>query len=239
MRNCMEMRHKKIVVEKYVKIQRNGRMKYLETVDLYYLYDLAYAACNPRIFQELDETMLTNQNIAIICKYACEYYLHWDIHQVLTKFNKEIRQKMLLENLIKRIRPSAAYSVAERDIYLYKMMYPEELQHLDKRTIAVSLYQSVLSGKRKQFPHGFFTGSEGAEWNSLMCLIYALQTYAHCKTPEDCTRFMKSRNANAFLRQMRLYEIMRRKYRKPINYVTDALNVIKLPQQPISMSATS
>ena len=193
---------------------------------LYYFYDLAYINHDPHVFTQLRATDLTNSDIGIICRRACEYYLRWTPKEAVTRFTAEVQKRMYVDGLIRRIRLPKYYSPSERTLYLYQLMYPEHFAHIDRRTSAISLYKIVLSGKLKSFPHAFLSGSRAADLNAFYCLIHALQTYGRCQTEENARYFMSSDRAIAFLRTVKLYDLYQRKYRHPSAFFNDAIRQV-------------
>lgn len=193
---------------------------------LYYFYDLAYLNHDSHVFTQLRAKDLTNHDIGVICRRVCEYYLRWTPAEAVMKFTAEVQRRMYVDGLIRRIRLPQYYSPSERTLYLYQLMYPEHFDHIDRRTSAVSLYETVLSGKLKSFPHAFLSGNRAAELNAYYCLIHALQTYGRCETVENAKYLMSSDRAIPFLRTVKLYDLYQRKYRHPSAFLNDAVRQV-------------
>lgn len=198
----------------------------MERVDLCYLYDTMYSGNCSAILHEVSREFLSNHDIGFLCRYACEYYLRWKPEEVILRLNRPVLQMMKLANLVDEMKVPQEISPPEKMIYLYSLMYPEYLGKFPKEFFVTAIYQSVLSGRRKEFPRCFFSGGYGPEQNARICLIYALQTFANCATSKDCLRFMSSRQAIPFLKKAKLYYVMKRRYKSPDAYVKDALALV-------------
>lgn len=198
----------------------------MEKVDLCYLYDTVYSGRSGAILHEVSRDFLPNRDIGFLCRYACEYYLRWGPEEVIHKLSKPVLQKMKLGNLVEEMRLPPEISPPEKMVYLYSLMYPEYLGKFPKEYFVTAFYQSVLSGYRKEFPRCFFSGGYGAEQNARICLIYALQAFAGCCTSEDCLRFMLSQHAVTFLKEAKLYYVIKRRYKTPAAYINDALVLV-------------
>lgn len=195
----------------------------MEKVDLCYLYDAVYSGNSSAILHEVSRDALSNSDIGYLCRYACEYYLHWGPEETIHKLSKPVLQMMKLGNLVEEMKLPPEISPPEKMVYLYSLMYPEYLGRFPKEFFVTAFYRSVLTGHRREFPRCFFSGGYGAEQNARICLIYALQAFAGCRTSGDCIRFMSSRQAVPFLKEAKLYYVMKRRYKTPMAYVNDAL----------------
>ena len=195
----------------------------MEKRDLYYLYDTLYSGAVKSILQIVDSDMLTNQDIVDICRYACDKYLRWKPSKVIRYFISIVLPKMKLEPLAAMLVLPPEVSQSERYVYLCTRMYPEHFKGYKKEFFVIGLYRSVIMGGRSKFPRGFLSGSWGADQNARICLMYALQSFAGCKTPQDCVRFMASKRAVPFLKEARLYYTMKCSYKEPLIFVNNAL----------------
>ena len=198
----------------------------MEKTDLCYLYDSVFSGNSKTILHEVDRDMLFNSDIGFLCRYACEYYLHWGPEETIQKLSRPVLRMMKLDNLVEEMELPPEISPPEKRIYLYSLMYPEYLGTLPKAFLVTAFYQSVLMGRREEFPRCFFSGGYGAEQNARICLMYALQIFAGCRTTGGCIRFMASRQAVPFLREAKLYYVMKRRYRTPDAYIQDALALV-------------
>lgn len=198
----------------------------MEKTDLCYLYDSAYSKSGSTILHEVGRDVLSNRDIGYLCRYACEYYLRWGPEEAIQKLSDPVLRMMKLDNLVEGMRLPPEISPPEKRIYLYSLMYPEYLGKLPKAFFVTAFYQSVLMGRREEFPRCFFSGGYGAEQNARICLMYALQIFAGCRTTGGCIRFMASRQAVPFLREAKLYYVMKRRYRTPDAYIQDALALV-------------
>lgn len=198
----------------------------MDKTDLCYLYDAAYSGRSRAILHEAGRDLLTNNDIGYLCRYACEYYLHWGPKETIQKLSRPVLKMMKLDNLVEEMKLPPEISLPEKRIYLYHLMYPEYLRKIPKEFFVTAIYQSVLTGKRKEFPRCFFSGGYGAEQNARICLMYALFVFASCHSAADCIRFMSSRKAIPFLRKAKLYSIMKQRYGSPVMYVNDALAMV-------------
>jgi len=167
--------------------------------------------------------MLSGSDIGFLCRYACEYYLHWEPEETIRKLSRPVLRMMKLDYLVEEMECPPEISPPEKKIYLYSLMYPEHFGKNPKELFVTVIYQSVLKEYRKGFPRCFFSGGYGTEQNARICLMYALQTFGGCHTDSDCLRLMSSRQAVRFLRMAKLYNIMKRRYGSPKSYVRDAL----------------
>ena len=197
----------------------------MEKTDLCYLYDAVYSGMESAILSQVDRGFLTNGDIGFLCRYACEYYLHWGPEETIRKLSRPVLQMMKLNHLVEEMKLPPEISPPEKKIYLYSLMYPEYLGKYQKEIFVTAFYQSVLAGRRKEFPRCFFSGGYGAEQNARICLMYALQMFAGCRTARDCVRFMSSGMAVPFLKEVKLYYVMKRRYKTPAAYVNDALGM--------------
>ncbi len=195
----------------------------MDKTDLCYLYDAVYSRKSSSILQGIGRNMLSARDIGFLCRYVCEYYLRWGPEETIQKLSRSVLRMMKLDNLVEEMKLPPEISLPERKIYLFFLMYPEYFKTYPKALFIIAIYQSVLRGDRKEFPRCFFSGGYGAEQNARICLMYALQAFAGCRTSDDCIRFMSSKQAVAFLRRAKLYNVMKQRYMSPIMYVDDAL----------------
>ncbi len=200
----------------------------MEKEDLCYLYDSVYSGSGSAILHEVSRDDLSNSDIGYLCRYACEYYLHWGPEETIQRLSRPVLRMMRLDNLVEEMKLPMEISPSEKKIYLYSLMYPEYFGKYPKKFFVTAYYQSVLTGHRKEFPRCFFSGGYGAEQNARICLMYALQMFANCRTARDCIRFASSRVAIPFLKEAKLYYVMKRRYKSPIAYVNDALVMVGL-----------
>lgn len=198
----------------------------MEKTDLCHLYDAVYSGRSDSIFYEVSRNRLSDSDIGFLCRYVCEYYLHWGPEETMQKLSRTVLQTMKLDNLVEEMKLPLEISLPEKKMYLYCLMYPEYFEKYPKESFVTALYQSVIFGHGKKLPRYFLSGSYGAEQNARICLMYALQTFGNCHTAVDCIRFMSSRRAVSFLREARLYQIMNRRYKTPAAYVNDTLAMV-------------
>lgn len=198
----------------------------MEKTDLCYLYDSVYSGSCSSILNEVGRGVLTSSDIGFLCRYACGYYLHWSAEETIRKLSRPVLRMMKLDNLVEEMELPPEVSAPEKKIYLFSLMYPENLGEYRKEFFVTAYYQSVLTGCRKEFPRCFFSGGYGAEQNARICLMYALQAFANCRTAGDCFRIMSSRVAVTFLKEAKLYYVMKRKYKSPMAYTQDALAMV-------------
>lgn len=195
----------------------------MQLTDLYYIYDSVYSGENKNIFREIPRDMISNNDIAIICRYACEYYLRWTPETAICCLTKDVITRMKLDTFIKHLILPEDLSSAETRMYLYSLMYPELFKDVSKEAFVVEYYRAVLFGYIKKFPRLFLSGSLAGERNALICLMYALQVIGGCQTITECINLMSSkRKAVTFLKKVRLYTIMKRRYKDPIDYLKAA-----------------
>ena len=212
------------------KQNKKGRYFIMERSDLCYLYDSVYSGRTRTVSSDIGRAALSNKDIGFLCRYACEYYLHWTPEQAVKNLTKPILRAMKLENLVEEMSLPDEISAAERQVYLFTLMYPELLGEYRKEIFVTAFYRAVLAGDRAEFPRSFFSGCFGAEQNARICLMYALRTYAGCRTAADCVKFMASPLAVPFLKEAKLYYVMKRKYDTPLAYVHDSLALAGLCQ---------
>jgi len=200
----------------------------LEKTDLCYLYDSVYSGSSSSILSEAGRDLLSNSDIGFLCRYACGYYLRWNARETIQKMSRSVLRMIRLDNLVEEMELPPEISPPEKKIYLFSLMFPERLGEYRKEFFVTAYYQAVLTGHRKEFPRCFFSGGYGAEQNARICLMYALQVFAGCSTAGECLRFMSSRVAVQFLKEVKLYYVMKRKYKSPIAYTNDALAMVGL-----------
>lgn len=198
----------------------------MEKADLCHLYDAVYSGRSNSILYEVSRSRLSDGDIGFLCRYAYEYYLHWGPEETMQKLSRTVLQTMKLDNLVEEMKLPPEISPPEKKMYLYCLMYPEYFGEYPKVFFVTALYQSALSGHGKKLPRSFLSGGDGAEQNARICLMYALQTSGGCLTAGDCIRFMSSRQASSFLREVKLYHVMKRRYKTPAAYVNDALAMV-------------
>lgn len=198
----------------------------MEKADLCHLYDAVYSGRTDSILYEVSRNRLSDGDIGFVCRYACEYYLHWGPEETIQKLSRMVLQTMKLDNLVEAMKLPPEISPPEKKMYLYCLMYPEYFRKYPKESFVTALYQSAISGHGKKLPRCFLSGSCGAEQNARICLMYALQTSGGCHTAGDCIRLMSARGAVSFLREAKLYQVMKRRYETPAAYVNDALAMV-------------
>lgn len=128
----------------------------MEKVDLCYLYDVVYSGNSSAILHEVSRDALSNSDIGYLCRYACEYYLHWGPEETIHKLSKPVLQMMKLGNLVEEMKLPLEISPPEKMVYLYSLMYPEYLGRFPKEFFVTAFYRSVFTGHRKEFPRCFF-----------------------------------------------------------------------------------
>ena len=198
----------------------------MEKADLSHLYDAVYSGRTDSILYEVSRKRLSDSDIGFLRRYVCEYYLHWGPEETMQKLSRMVLQTMKLDNLVEEMKLPPEISLPEKKMYLYCLMYPEYFGRYPKELFVTALYQSAISGHGKKLPRCFLSGSYGAEQNARICLMYALQTSGGCHTAGDCIRLMSARGAVSFLREAKLYQVMKRRYKTPELYVNDALAMV-------------
>lgn len=198
----------------------------MEKADLCHLYDAVYSGRSDSILYEVSRNRLPDSDIGFLCRYACEYYLHWGPEETMQELSRMVLQTMKLDNLVEAMKLPPEISPPEKKMYLYCLMYPEYFRKYPKESFVTALYQSAISGHGKKLPRCFLSGSCGAEQNARICLMYALQTSGGCHTAGDCIRLTSARGAVSFLREVKLYQVMKRRYKTPAAYVNDALAMV-------------
>jgi hypothetical protein len=198
----------------------------MEKADLCHLYDAVYSERSDSILYEVSRNRLSDSDIGFLCRYVCEHYLYWGPEETMQKLSRMVLQTMKLDNLVEEMKLPPEISLPEKKMYLYCLMYPEYFGRYPKELFVTALYQSAISGHGKKLPRCFLSGSYGAEQNARICLMYVLQTSGGCHTAGDCIRLMSARGAVSFLREAKLYQVMKRRYKTPELYVNDALAMV-------------
>ena len=97
----------------------------MEKADLCHLYDAVYSERSDSILYEVSRNRLSDGDIGFLCRYACEYYLHWVPEETMQKLSRMVLQTMKLDNLVEEMKLPPEISPPEKKIYLYCLMYPE------------------------------------------------------------------------------------------------------------------
>ena len=125
----------------------------MEKTDLCYLYDSVFSWNSKTILHEVDRDKLFNSDIGFLCRYACEYYLHWGPEETIQKLSRPVLRMMKLDNLVEEMELPPEISPPEKRIYLYSLMYPEYLGRFPKEFSTTRFKVSTsMSAKRTVTP---------------------------------------------------------------------------------------
>ena len=76
----------------------------MEKADLCHLYDTVYSGRSDSILYEVSRNRLSDGDIGFLCRYACEYYLHWVPEETMQKLSRMVLQTMKLDNLVEEMK---------------------------------------------------------------------------------------------------------------------------------------
>lgn len=209
-------------------------------------YDKAYEAGNRRLKVSFFGKplpgekcrKLTNAEIGILCRHACEKYMHWTWKEISEGgFTKAIQSKLMLDRLIQDIEFPGYVSVAERDHYLMQLMYPEEFEcGIGKDWgYVLDIFSDVVEGRKKAFPHGFFNGGisndadrreyshSGGYLNLCICFLYGIDCCYKSVAPDGGDWDMSNDEFRTFLKSGRIRDSFYNKVRlrQTLKYMTE------------------
>ena len=195
----------------------------MEQADLCYFYDCLYVGQNFNIFHAIKKKNITNEMIAFMCRYACEYYLKWSKEDVCEKFSDEIINRMKLREMVELFDLPNYVPKSDFMNYLLHSMYPDEKELGTKEGYIIQCYERVMLGDEPVYPRGFMTGGKESDQNASVCLLYALLVLQKCKNKVECARFMFTPQASAFLHDAKLHNVMKRSYGSPQMFIKCAI----------------
>jgi len=132
---------------------------------------------------------LRKKRISQLMQYLVEHILKITPEEAYEKLDLETLRKYRLDCLLQYVDPFPEWTEQRAIRKLLRAAYP----HLPEETLAelvISVYQEVLSGKRKKFPTNYFHGAIG-EQRAHICVKYLCEQILGLKpheTPRKITR---------------------------------------------------
>lgn len=162
-----------------------------------------------------------NDALAVV-RYAITNILGWTPQEAFVFFNKEVMQKLKLDQACKYIQfPRDLSSNSDYWWIIYKA-FPTQVSYEPYQRV-LNMYKRLLKGEIKHFPRNVFDGTEGAEYlNSL--LHYFISENIPANTVEDLyDAFGHSANIVKELKKAKLFYAYKNKFYSPLDWLHSSL----------------
>ena len=162
-----------------------------------------------------------NDALAVV-RYAVTNILGWTPQEAFVFFNKEVMQKLKLDQACKYIQfPRDLSPNSDYWGIIYKA-FPTQVSYEPYQRV-LNMYKRLLKGEIKHFPRNVFDGTEGAEYlNSL--LHYFISENIPANTVEDLyDAFGHSANIVKELKKAKLFYAYKNKFYSPLDWLHSSL----------------
>lgn len=120
-----------------------------------------------------------------------------DFEEAKRVFTKEFVQKNKLTQIIKPFHKPPELLPEEYDHILW-LLFPERKK--GKRALIVKVYSEVLSGRRKNFPRGYFTDAADGRFRAEVCIKHLCQRILHFSGDRIAMEFSHSNGIKTLAR---------------------------------------
>ena len=162
-----------------------------------------------------------NDALAVV-RYAVTNILGWTPQEAFVYFNKEIIQKLKLDQACKYIQFPRDLSPNSDYWWIIYKAFPAQVSYEPYHRV-LNMYKRLLKGEIKHFPRNVFDGAEGAEYlNSL--LHYFISENIPANTVEDLyDAFGHSANIVKELKKAKLFYAYKNKFYSPLDWLHSSL----------------
>lgn len=162
-----------------------------------------------------------NDALAVV-RYAVTNILGWTPQEAFIFFNKEIMQKLKLDQACKYIQFPRDLSPNSDYWWIIYKAFPAQVSFEPYQRV-LNMYKRLLKGEIKHFPRNVFDGAEGAEYlNSL--LHYFISENIPANTVEDLyDAFGHSTNIVKELKKAKLFYAYKNKFYSPLDWLHSSL----------------
>ena len=162
-----------------------------------------------------------NDALAVV-RYAITNILGWTPQEAFVFFNKEVMQKLKLDQACKYIQFPRDLSPNSDYWWIIYKAFPTQVSYEPYQRV-LNMYKRLLKGEIKHFPRNVFDGTEGAEYlNSL--LHYFISENVPANTVEDLyDAFGHSANIVKELKKAKLFYAYKNKFYSPLDWLHSSL----------------
>lgn len=162
-----------------------------------------------------------NDALAVV-RYAITNILGWTPQEAFVFFNKEVMQKLKLDQACKYIQFPRDLSPNSDYWWIIYKAFPTQVSYEPYQRV-LNMYKRLLKGEIKHFPRNVFDGTEGAEYlNSL--LHYFISENIPANTVEDLyDAFGHSANIVKELKKAKLFYAYKNKFYSPLDWLHSSL----------------
>lgn len=162
-----------------------------------------------------------NDALAVV-RYAVTNILGWTPQEAFVFFNKEVMQKLKLDQACKYIQFPRDLSPNSDYWWIIYKAFPTQVSYEPYQRV-LNMYKRLLKGEIKHFPRNVFDGAEGAEYlNSL--LHYFISENIPANTVEDLyDAFGHSANIVKELKKAKLFYAYKNKFYSPLDWLHSSL----------------
>lgn len=162
-----------------------------------------------------------NDALAVV-RYAITNILGWTPQEAFVFFNKEVMQKLKLDQACKYIQFPRDLSPNSDYWWIIYKAFPTQVSYEPYQRV-LNMYKRILKGEIKHFPRNVFDGTEGAEYlNSL--LHYFISENIPANTVEDLyDAFGHSANIVKELKKAKLFYAYKNKFYSPLDWLHSSL----------------
>ena len=162
-----------------------------------------------------------NDALAVV-RYAITNILGWTSQEAFVFFNKEVMQKLKLDQACKYIQFPRDLSPNSDYWWIIYKAFPTQVSYEPYQRV-LNMYKRLLKGEIKHFPRNVFDGTEGAEYlNSL--LHYFISENIPANTVEDLyDAFGHSANIVKELKKAKLFYAYKNKFYSPLDWLHSSL----------------
>ena len=162
-----------------------------------------------------------NDALAVV-RYAITNILGWTPQEAFVFFNKEVMQKLKLDQACKYIQFPRDLSPNSDYWWIIYKAFPTQVSYEPYQRV-LNMYKRLLKGEIKHFSRNVFDGTEGAEYlNSL--LHYFISENIPANTVEDLyDAFGHSANIVKELKKAKLFYAYKNKFYSPLDWLHSSL----------------
>lgn len=162
-----------------------------------------------------------NDALAVV-RYAITNILGWTPQEAFVFFNKEVMQKLKLDQACKYIQFPRDLSPNSDYWWIIYKAFPTQVSYEPYQRV-LNMYKRLLKGEIKHFARNVFDGTEGSEYlNSL--LHYFISENIPANTVEDLyDAFGHSANIVKELKKAKLFYAYKNKFYSPLDWLHSSL----------------
>ena len=162
-----------------------------------------------------------NDALAVV-RYAITNILGWTPQEAFVFFNKEVMQKLKLDQACKYIQFPRDLSPNSDYWWIIYKAFPTKVSYEPYQRV-LNMYKRLLKGEIKHFPRNVFDGTEGAEYLNAL-LHYFISENIPANTVEDLyDAFGHSANIVKELKKAKLFYAYKNKFYSPLDWLHSSL----------------